>query len=92
MRWNAAAPLEMSPAVWGMNPDGGGTTGSCCIPTGRCLLLGLGVGVGGIFFWALDTSAPVMPGIKALVFAMSTVLTNLIFLVLLPLRAVFQRM
>ena len=23
MRWHAAAPLGMSPAVWGMNPDGG---------------------------------------------------------------------
>ena len=68
MRWHAAALLGMSPAVWGMNPDGGDYW-ELCIPTGRCLLLGLGVGVGGVFFGAPGTSLPVMPGIKVPVLA-----------------------
>ena len=91
MRWHAAAPLERSPAVWGMIPDGGDHW-VLLHPDGEVSVAWVGSRSKRRILGALDTSAPVMPGIKVPVFAISAVLTILIFLEFLPLWALFQRM
>ena len=92
MRWHAAALLGMSPAVWGMNPDGGDHWGLLPLAVGVVLAAWVGSRSRRRVFGAPGTSLPVMPGIKVPVFAISAVLTILIFLVSLPLWALFQGM